>query len=70
LVKALEKLGKRIRAAREDGELTQEDAADGAELSAKHWQDIESGRTNPTFASLLAVARSLGVPLSQLVEKL
>lgn len=70
LAAALEKLGKRIKKLREGKKLSQEEAAERAELSGKHWQDIEGGRTNPTYASLIAVARSLGVPLSKLVERI
>ena len=63
---ALSKLGKRLRSLRTERALTQEQIAEGAHLDAKHYQAIESGRTNVTMASLVGIARSLGVPLTQL----
>jgi transcriptional regulator with XRE-family HTH domain len=64
----LRKLGVRLRALREAKGLTQESAADAAQLDAKHLQDIEYGRTNPTVASLSGLAQAYGVTLSQLFE--
>ena len=65
---ALKKLGKRIRALRDEKELTQEEAAEAARLDSKHWSDIETGRTNPTIASLVGVSRALKVKLGDLFE--
>ena len=48
-----------------DGELF---LTNRAQLDSKHWQDIENGRTNPTVASLVGVARALGVKLGDLFE--
>lgn len=62
------RIGERVRELRTERELTQEAAAESAELSAKHWQDLEAGRSNPTLSSLVAVARALQVSLSQLFE--
>ncbi len=67
---AINRLAKRIRELRADLGLTQEAAAERAKLDEKHWQDIESGRTNPTLATLVGVARSLGVKLGELFEGL
>jgi transcriptional regulator with XRE-family HTH domain len=64
----LSRLGKRIRALRAKRKLTQEQAAEGAKLDEKHWQDIEGARTNPTVASLVGIARALKVSLSELFE--
>jgi transcriptional regulator with XRE-family HTH domain len=66
--RALLLLGKRVRALRLAGKLTQEQAAESAKLDEKHWQDIEGGRTNPTVASLVGVARALDVTLAKLFE--
>jgi transcriptional regulator with XRE-family HTH domain len=44
---------------------TQEQTADGAHLDAKHYQAIESGRTNVTMASLVGISRSLGIRLAE-----
>ena len=65
---ALVRLGKRIRALRIERGLTQEEAADRARLDAKHFQALEHGRSNATVASLVGVARSLGVALKDLFE--
>lgn len=48
--------------------ITQESAASAAHLDAKHWQELEAGRVNPTLATLLAVARTFGVKLSELFD--
>jgi transcriptional regulator with XRE-family HTH domain len=65
---ALNRLGKRVRALRQQRALTQEQAAEIAKLDEKHWQDIEGARTNPTVATLVGIARALKVTLSQLFE--
>ena len=65
---AISRLAKRIKELRLDAGLTQEAAAERARLDEKHWQDIEAGRTNPTVASLVGIARSLGVKLGELFE--
>jgi transcriptional regulator with XRE-family HTH domain len=46
--------------------MTQEDAAAKAHLDPKHFQAIEAGRANLTMASLVGIAHSLGVRLSEL----
>jgi transcriptional regulator with XRE-family HTH domain len=46
--------------------MNQEAAADAANLSPKHWQDLEAGRSNPTLSSLVAIAEALNVSLSDL----
>lgn len=62
------KLGKRIRALRLEKKATQEALAEGAAISVQHLLDLEHGRSNPTYTSLHALARSLGVPLGQLLD--
>jgi putative transcriptional regulator len=66
--RALTRLGKRIRALRQERKLTQEEAAETAKLDEKHWQDIEGARTNPTVATLVGVSRALKVTLSELFD--
>jgi transcriptional regulator with XRE-family HTH domain len=66
---AINRLAKRIKALRLAKSLTQEGAAERAKLDEKHWQDIEGARTNPTVATLVGIARSLGVSVSELFEK-
>jgi DNA-binding XRE family transcriptional regulator len=67
--RALNRLGKRVRALRLERKLTQEQAAEIAKLDEKHWQDIEGARTNPTVATLVGIARALKVTLSELFEQ-
>jgi transcriptional regulator with XRE-family HTH domain len=38
-------------------------------LDAKHLQLIESAETNPTVATLVGVARGLGVEVSELLRR-
>lgn len=64
----LRRLGKRVRALRRERSLTQEATADAASLDSKHLQAIEAGNVNPTVASLLGIARALGVTLADLFE--
>lgn len=61
-------LGKRIRALRERGELTQEQLAESAELSLKHLGLIERGQANPTLSSLEGLAKAFGLTLPELFE--
>lgn len=67
-LRALMKLGKRIRELRLAKETTQEGLAEKAALSVQHLLDLEHGRSNPTFASLYGLARGLGVTLSELFD--
>jgi transcriptional regulator with XRE-family HTH domain len=68
VARALNRLGKRVRALRLERNLTQQAAAEVAKLDDKHWQDIEGARTNPTLATLVGVARALKVSISDLFE--
>lgn len=65
----LVRLGKRIRTLRAERGLTQEAAAERGKLDEKHWQDIEGARTNPTVATLVGVAKALGVDIGSLFER-
>jgi transcriptional regulator with XRE-family HTH domain len=69
VILAVESLGKRIRQPREEQNLSQEHLAEHARLAAKHLQDMEHGRTNPTVASLVGLAKALGVDLRVLFEE-
>ena len=64
--KGLEKLGQRIRELREEAGHTQAQAAEHVGIDDKHWSDIECGRTNPTVATLVGIARGLDVTLADL----
>lgn len=65
---AAQRLGERIRALRAERQLTQQAAAERADLEIKHWQLVEAGRTNPTLATLLAIAKALRVEPSELLK--
>jgi transcriptional regulator with XRE-family HTH domain len=62
------RLGKRIRALRQAQELTQEKAAERAQIDPKHLQEIEAGQHNVTLASLVGLAKALDVTLAELFE--
>ena len=64
----LKRLGRRIRELRRQADLTQEAAASAAKIDAKHLQAVEAGATNATIATLIGIARALGVRLADLVE--
>lgn len=61
-------LGERIRAERLARKITQEQLHLRAGLSRNVLQKIESGRQNPTYFTLLRIARVLDVPLADLVR--
>lgn len=61
-------LGDRIRAIRRARKISQEQLHLRAGVSRDVLQKIESGRQNPTFFTLLRIARVLDVPLSDLVS--
>lgn len=60
-------LGRRIRDARAEAGLTQEDAAHAARIDPKRWQRLEAGLVNPTVRTLARVAEALGLDFWQLV---
>lgn len=62
------RLGLRIRELREQGGLTQERLAELAGLHPKHMPRIEAGVANVTIATLVALARGLGVPLGSFFD--
>ncbi|CAL9595359.1 helix-turn-helix domain-containing protein [Streptomyces sp. enrichment culture] len=61
-------LGDRVRAARHDRKISQEQLHLRAGVSRDVLQKIESGRQNPTYFTLLRIARVLEVPLSDLIR--
>jgi transcriptional regulator with XRE-family HTH domain len=65
---ALVRLGRRVRRLRREKGLSQEETAERAALDPKHYQAIEAGHTNVTFASLLGIARALGVKVADLTK--
>ena len=61
------KLGQKIRIIRDSLGLTQEQLAEGADISLKHLGEIERGRGNPTLATIVDLAKALHVTLSELL---
>lgn len=54
-------LGKRIRDARKECGLTQQELADQTGLAVKTVQDIEKGRKNPSYETLARLMERLGM---------
>lgn len=61
-------LGSRIRAARKDCGLTQQELADQCGLAVKTIQDIEKGRKNATYETLAQLIERLGIPANTLFQ--
>ncbi len=61
-------LGRRIQKLRRKVGLSQEQLAEKADLSLKHLGEVERGRGNPTFSSLVGLAAALGITLSELCD--
>jgi transcriptional regulator with XRE-family HTH domain len=62
-------LGRAVEELRSEGGLTQEALADRLRIEATTVGKLERGLTNPTFVSLLKVARALDVELSEVFER-
>lgn len=54
-------VGRNVRAARVERDLTQEQFADVSGFSQQYISDLERGRRNPTIVSLYELAQALGV---------
>ena len=67
---AFKKVGQRLQELRVARGLSQEEAAGRASISPKTLQDYERGASNPTLASLVAVAEAYGISLGKLFEEL
>lgn len=61
-------LGKAIRQLREEKELTQEAVAHDAGITTATLGVIERGLSNPTWATVKAIAAALGVSLLDMVR--
>lgn len=64
------KVGKRIRQYRKEQLLSQEALAEKANLHPTYIGQLERGEKNATIESIEKVAVALGVPLSELFEKI
>jgi len=62
------KLGKRIRAARQDLAWSQEDLADKAEIDRSYIGGVERGERNLSFTTLSKIAEALGSDVSRLTR--
>jgi transcriptional regulator with XRE-family HTH domain len=62
-------LGRAVEELRHEAGLTQEELADRFQSDFPSVGNIERGTSNPTFSSLLRVARGLEIDLSGLVER-
>ncbi len=60
-------LGRRIRAARIEAELTQEEAAGVAGIDYKRWQRLEAGKVNATVRTLARAAQALNLTVWELL---
>ncbi|CAK7035968.1 helix-turn-helix transcriptional regulator [Tissierella sp.] len=59
-------LGNRIRSARKNCGLTQQELADQTGLAVKTIQDIEKGRKNTTYETLSVIIERLGISANML----
>jgi transcriptional regulator with XRE-family HTH domain len=68
--KLLKRLGERIRQARQDAGLRQEDFEDTSELylAARSLQEIEYGNANPRIYTLYKIAKRCGIKVSDLID--
>ena len=63
-------LGAQIRRLRRGLSITQEQLARRSALHRTYLSDLERGSRNPSFLSLLALARGLGLSISELMRNL
>ena len=63
----LERLGERIRNARNNKGYTQQELADRCCISLKHLQGIEKGKKNPSYLVLRSIVRMLDISLDSLL---
>jgi transcriptional regulator with XRE-family HTH domain len=64
------KLGKRVKSLRLEKGKTQEAVADASGLHVTYIASVESGKRNPSFLSLIALARGVDVTVDTLVKGL
>ncbi|MFD9465305.1 helix-turn-helix domain-containing protein [Streptomyces sp. NPDC060027] len=63
-----QRIGRSIRNARMDGNLTQEQVFLAIPLNRAYYQQIESGVANPSLNTLLRIARVVGVRVADLLS--
>lgn len=62
-------LGDRIRAARINADMTQQDVYEPAGMDRTTYQRVEAGTSDPRFGDLLLVAHAIGVCVGDLVSE-
>jgi transcriptional regulator with XRE-family HTH domain len=62
-------LGEAIRAARVERGLSQEQLADAAGVHVTHLGGVERGVRNPNYATIVKLARALGVTAGMIVTR-
>ncbi len=62
-------LGAAIRRVRDERDLKQLAVAEDAGITVAHLSKIETGKVNPTWSTVAAVARALGVTVAELAER-
>ena len=67
---SLRKLALRVKELRAAAGLTQQQVSERSGLHITYIADIEGGRRNPSFVTLLSLAKGLGVSLSELTQGL
>ena len=65
---ALNNLGQIIREKREAQGLTQIEVAEKAELDRNYIGMVERGERNPSYLSLIKIAKGLDMPVDQLIK--
>jgi len=66
--KTLSKFGKHLRSLRISKGFSQQDLAYEAEINKNQIGNIERGEVNPTLTTLLNIANSLNISISELVN--
>jgi len=64
------RLGKRIRALRDELDISQEELADRAGIHRNYMSQIEGGERNVSFYNVVRIARALRVSPSSLVDSI
>lgn len=65
---ALKELGRNIREKREEKGLTQIEVAEKAELDRNYIGMVERGERNPSYLSLIKIAKGLNITVDQLIK--
>jgi transcriptional regulator with XRE-family HTH domain len=68
LLRERRRIGRHIRDARVDRNLTQEQVLLAVPLARSFYQEIESGQANPTVDTLLRIARVLDMHIADLLR--